>query len=44
MSFVTLNLTTQALIRALQWRQIEHADKAETVARDTKAQSDGATQ
>ena len=44
MSFVTLNLTTKALIRALQWRQIEHEDKAETVARDTNAKTDGTAQ
>jgi len=44
MSFVTLSLTTKALIRALQWRQIEHEDKAETVARDRNVKSDGAAQ
>lgn len=42
MSFVTIGLTTKALIRALQWKRIEKEDNAETTLKLRKPVPKGA--
>lgn len=44
MSLVTIDLTTKALIRALQWRQIEKEAEAQAVQRDKYLKAEDASE